>query len=60
MGVCVSQLRKGAQGLEYTSGNESILNEILEEIDDVVAKRPSESSVGFVSLASALALQRSR
>eukprot|EP00730_Choanoeca_flexa_P006648 TRINITY_DN12194_c0_g3_i3.p1 TRINITY_DN12194_c0_g3~~TRINITY_DN12194_c0_g3_i3.p1 ORF type:complete len:1042 (+),score=233.77 TRINITY_DN12194_c0_g3_i3:40-3165(+) len=47
MGVCVSQLHKGPQGLEYTSGNEYLLNEILEEIDDLVAKRPSESAVQF-------------
>ena len=46
MGVCVSRLHKGAQGLEYTSGNEDLLNEIADEIADLVSSRPNESEVG--------------
>ena len=47
MGVCVSQLQAGAKGLEYTHGNEVLLNEMLDQIQQLVKLHPAEAEVGL-------------
>jgi hypothetical protein len=46
MGVCVSKVQSGPQGLEYTRGNEVLLSALGDQIETLAKTHPKEAEVG--------------